>query len=264
MSTSPKKKRVSKVVPATLLLLAIALNAPEEGVTSIDLDRPAPPAPDEVMVLEELMGWVQGEYPDGFRAVGRNELAAAVRERQRSFQLFRSFADEDARRERIAALPYGGVIRSAADRHRLDGLLVASVIEAESGFNPYALSPRGAQGLMQVMPSIPGYPGEIGIYEPGVNIDVGTRYLGSLLRRFDGDLVLALAAYNAGPGAVERFSGVPPYRETRHYVARVLSLYVNYHRELWQTTGASEFVFDIDVLDAQNEPELTLVADASS
>ena len=74
------------------------------------------------------------------------------------------------------------------------------------------------------------------------------RYLRSLLRRFDGDLVLALAAYNAGPGAVERFQDVPPYRETKHYVARVLSLYVDHHQALWETTGASEFVFDVEEL----------------
>lgn len=246
------------------MLLAIALNAPEEGVTSIDIERPAPPAPDEVLVLEELMGWVQGEYPNGFQALGRTELAAAVRQRPRSFQLFRSFAGEQARRDRLAELPYGGMIRKIAERHRLDGLLVASVIEAESGFDPFALSPRGAHGLMQVTASTPGYPGETGIYEPRVNIDVGTRYLRSLLARFDGDLVLALAAYNAGPGAVERFSGVPPYRETRHYVARVLTLYVNYHRELWQTTGASEFVFDVEVLEAQVDSDLALGGNSSS
>ena len=150
-------------------------------------------------------------------------------------------------------MPYGGTIRQIAQRHRLDGLLVASVIEAESGFNPFALSPRGAEGLMQVMPSVPGYPEETGAYDPVTNIDLGTRYLRHLLRRFDGDLVLALAAYNAGPGAVERFQGVPPYRETRHYVTRVLSLYVDHHRELWETTGASEFVFDTEILEEPSE-----------
>ncbi len=244
------RRRLFKIVPATLFLLVLALNSPDEAGTSIDIDRAPPPSPAEVLVLEDLMGWVQGEYPNGFRAMGRTELAAAVREKPRSFQLFRSFTDRGARRERLSRLPYGRMIHTAADRHRLDGFLVASVIEAESGFNALALSPRGAQGLMQIMPSTPGYPGDTGIYEPGVNIDVGTRYLRTLLRRFDGDLVLALAAYNAGPGAVERFEGVPPYRETRHYVTRVLSLYVNHHRELWVTTGANEFVFDTDVLNA--------------
>ena len=247
MSSSPKSGRLAKVIPVTVFLLVVALNAPEEGVTSIDARRPEPPSPEEIQVLEELMDWVGVEYASGFQGLGRMELASAVRERPRSFQLFRSFTDETAREQRLAAVPYGGMIRKIAERHRLDGLLVAAVIEAESGFNPFALSPRGAEGLMQVMPSTPGYPAETGAYDPRVNIDLGTRYLRELLRRFDGDLVLALAAYNAGPAAVERFQGVPPYRETRHYVTRVLSLYVDHHRQLWETTGASEFVFDFDV-----------------
>lgn len=246
MSSSPNRCRLVKVLPVTLLLLVVALNAPEEGVTSIDSARPAPPSPEEVQVLEELMEWVGIEYAAGYQGLGRSDFAWAVRERPRSFQLFRSFTDKAARTERLASVPYGTMIRRIAERHRLDGLLVAAVIEAESGFNPYALSPRGAEGLMQVMPSTPGYPEGTGAYDPRVNIDLGTRYLHHLLRRFDGDLVLALAAYNAGPGAVERFQGVPPYRETRHYVTRVLSLYVDHHRELWETTGASEFVFDTE------------------
>ena len=244
------RARLSKVAPATMFLLVVALNTPEEGVTSIDVSRPAPPSPEEVLVLEELMDWVRGGYSSGFQGMAPLELAASVRERQRSFQLFRSFNDESVRRQRLAAIPFGRMIRRSAERHRLDGLLVASVIEAESGFNPWALSPAGAQGLMQVMPSTPGYPEETGAYDPSINIDLGTRYLRHLLRRFDGDLVLALAAYNAGPAAVERFEGVPPYRETRRYVSRVLELYVTHHQALWETTGASEFAFDTDVLGA--------------
>jgi soluble lytic murein transglycosylase-like protein len=246
VSKSLKRTRLSKVAPVTALLLVVALNAPEEGVTSIDTERPAPPSPDEVLMLEELMEWVQGEYRVKDAAIA--ELTGAVREKQRSFELFHLYNDDQARDERLSELPYGGTIRRIAQRHSLDGLLVASVIEAESGFNPEALSPRGAEGLMQVMPSTPGYPQETGAYDPVVNIDLGTRYLRNLIRRFDGDLVLALAAYNAGPGAVERFQDVPPYRETKHYVARVLSLYVDHHQALWESTGASEYVFDVEEL----------------
>ncbi len=255
MSKSPKR-RLSKVAPATLLFLVIALNAPDEGITSIDVARPGPPSPDEVLVLEELMDWVQGEYSSGFKGLGRSDLAWAVRERPRSFQLFRSYTDEAARKELLAGVPYGSMIRRIAQRHRLDALLVAAVIEAESGFDPLAQSPRGAQGLMQVTASLPGYPDEPRVYDPRVNIDLGTRYLRHLLGRFDDDLVLALAAYNAGPAAVERFEGVPPYRETHRYVARVLSLYVNHHRELWETTGASEFLFDTEPLAGSPAPSL--------
>ncbi len=247
------RRRLSKVLPATLVCLTVALNSPEEGSTSIDPERPAPPSPEEVQLLEELMDWVGVEYPNGFQGLGRGDLARAVRERSRSFELFHSYSDAAARRQRLSTVPYGGMIRRIAERHRLDGLLVAAVIEAESGFNPRALSPRGAEGLMQVMPSTPGYPEETGAYDPVTNIDLGTRYLRHLLRRFDGDLVLALAAYNAGPGAVERFQGVPPYRETRSYVTRVLSLYVDHHRDLWETTGASEFVFDTELPEVVTE-----------
>lgn len=251
MSSLYNRGRLAKVLPATLLCLAVTLNSPDEGSTSIDEARPAPPSPEEVQLLEELMEWVGVEYASGFQGLARSDLAWAVRERPRSFQIFRSYTDDAAREARLASVPYGRTIRRIAARHRLDGLLVAAVIEAESGFNAWALSPRGAEGLMQIMPSTPGYPAETGAYDPVTNIDLGTRYLRQLLRRFDGDLVLALAAYNAGPGAVERFQGVPPYRETRHYVTRVLSLYVDHHRELWETTGASEFVFDTDLFESE-------------
>ncbi len=260
MASSPKKSRLSKVVPATLLLLVLALNAPEEGVTAIDAARPGPPSPEEVLVLEELMEWVHDEYSTGFTGLGRSDLVWAVRERPRSFQLFRSYTDEAARKARLAHVPYGAMIRRIAQRHRLDGLLVAAVIEAESGFDPHALSPRGAQGLMQLTPSLPGYPDERRVFDPRTNIDLGTRYLSHLLGRFDDDLVLALAAYNAGPAAVERFEGVPPYSETRRYVTRVLSLYVNHHRELWQATGASEFVFDPEVTEDLSADALEVAA----
>lgn len=120
-------------------------------------------------------------------------------------------------------VPFGDQIVVAAARYRLDALLVASVIEAESNFRPDAVSPKGALGLMQVMP----FHVEDGSepFEPDVNLDIGTAYLASLLDRFDGDLALALAGYHAGPGAVDRWGGMPPYASTRHYVERVLALY---------------------------------------
>jgi soluble lytic murein transglycosylase-like protein len=99
---------------------------------------------------------------------------------------------------------------------------VNSVIKAESGFNVRAVSPKGAQGLMQLMPGTASQLGVPNAFDPQANVDGGTRYLRELLERYNFDLVKALAAYNAGPQRVEQFGGVPPYYETRAYVARIV------------------------------------------
>jgi hypothetical protein len=114
------------------------------------------------------------------------------------------------------------VIHDISDRHHLDPDLVNSVIHAESGFNPHAVSPKGAQGLMQLMPNTASNMGVSNSFDPSANVEGGTRYLRELLERYNFDLVKALAAYNAGPERVEQYHGVPPYRETRSYVARIV------------------------------------------
>jgi hypothetical protein len=114
------------------------------------------------------------------------------------------------------------VINGASDRTQIDPDLISSVIHAESGFNPHALSPKGAQGLMQLMPGTAANLGVGNAFDPGANVDGGTRYLRQLLELYNFDLVKALAAYNAGPLRVKQYHGVPPYNETRAYVARII------------------------------------------
>jgi soluble lytic murein transglycosylase-like protein len=114
------------------------------------------------------------------------------------------------------------VVASASGHYRLDPDLVNSVIKAESGFNTRAVSPKGAQGLMQLMPGTASQLGVPNAFDPRANVEGGTKYLRELLERYDFDLVKALAAYNAGPQRVEQYRGVPPYYETRAYVARIV------------------------------------------
>ena len=116
-------------------------------------------------------------------------------------------------------------ITEAAKAHGVDPRLVAAVARRESAFNVNAVSPVGAQGLMQLMPATAKYLGVKDAFDARQNLHGGTRYLRTLLDTFDGDLDLALAAYNAGPGAVAKYNGVPPYRETRAYVASIRASY---------------------------------------
>lgn len=124
--------------------------------------------------------------------------------------------------------PYKDVVNRACMMHGMDEALVRAVIEVESDFNRYAISTAGARGLMQLMPETMFYLGVRNPWDPDQNVQGGTMYLKNLLSRFSGDMKLALAAYNAGPGAVERYGSIPPYPQTRDYVQKVIHRYQKY------------------------------------
>ena len=119
-------------------------------------------------------------------------------------------------------------IQDAAQFNAVDESLIRAIIHAESAYQPEAQSPRGAQGLMQLMPATQQKLKVSDPFDPASNIKGGTRYLADLLLEFNGDITLAAAAYNAGPTAVRKYGGVPPYDETREYVKRVEILYHRY------------------------------------
>jgi soluble lytic murein transglycosylase-like protein len=119
-------------------------------------------------------------------------------------------------------------IQAAAEVFTVDGALIRAIIHAESAYQPEALSPKGAQGLMQLMPATQKELQVVDVFDPISNIEGGTLYLSRLLDQFNQNVELAAAAYNAGPGAVREYGGVPPYKETQEYVRRVKILYRRY------------------------------------
>jgi hypothetical protein len=117
---------------------------------------------------------------------------------------------------------YRELITTTAAKHGVDARLVHALIQVESAYHSRAVSPKGARGLMQILPSTGRQYGALDLFDPQVNLDAGVRHLKSLLKRFE--LPIALAAYNAGEGAVSRFGGIPPFKETRNYVSRILDI----------------------------------------
>jgi soluble lytic murein transglycosylase-like protein len=143
-------------------------------------------------------------------------------------QAVRGFVPDEVLEELLspaAGVELSRLIEESARRHGLDPNLVLAVVSVESGFRPGAVSPKGAQGLMQLMPRTAASLGVRDAFDPEQNVDAGVRHLEGLVRLYGGDLTRALAAYNAGQGAVARHGGVPPYRETRAYVRKVLERY---------------------------------------
>lgn len=129
---------------------------------------------------------------------------------------------------KLFPLRYDAIIKGVAQRYQVDPALVKAVIHAESRFNPRAISRKGAMGLMQLMPTTAKM---LGVRQPlaiSDNINGGVKYLAQLLKRYNGNVIKSVAAYNAGAGAVDSYGGIPPYRETRGYVAKVIELMRKY------------------------------------
>ena len=192
----PEPVKALKTAPAETANLPVALQA-------VPAPQPVPPAP--VALAPEA------------------PAAPAVMTTTRSAMAWLLDYDEG---RGMPQSPYGDLIYEVAKRYSLNPHLVAALIHAESAFNPRALSRKGACGLMQLLPATASRFGlrKREIFEPSKNLEAGMRYLQWLSKRFNGDPVRVLAAYNAGEGAVERHGGVPPYRETQRYVRKILGL----------------------------------------
>ena len=217
---------------ATAFFLAFSFQPTPSDPSIVDPARL--PRPEEDVLLRELASWTVGRPSSGLQVMTSADLDAALAPEPRQLTLFASELGVEEQRRFLQVLPFGTAMARAAERHELDGLLLAAVVETESRFSPRAVSPRGAVGLMQVLPSTAEAYGSPDLFDPHANLDVGSRYLRRLIKTYDGDLELALAAYNAGPAAVDRYGRVPPFRETRDYVKRVLARYEKHRQSVWE------------------------------
>jgi soluble lytic murein transglycosylase-like protein len=228
---------------ALLALVALAFDGRADAASRAPRHLPLLPVAsalpaDELRDLAKVKEWLASpaDVPGAAK-----RLVEEIREDRQSFEMFAGFHTEQERSAALVSTPYGREIAGAAEEHDVDCLLVASVVEVESTFRPGVGSHKGAVGLMQLLPDTAGL-SRRKLKNPCTNLDAGAAYLAKLIDRFDGDLGLALAAYNAGPTNVRRYNGVPPFPETQQYVQKVLARYVDYHRQLWHSSGALDLL----------------------
>lgn len=177
------------------------------------------------------------QLPDGSRIISDHALKGSQYKLVRTTQKVKGVGLLVASRTpqffRTDPTSYDNLIAKIARQYQVDPSLVKAVVHAESAFNPYATSNKGASGLMQLMPGTAEEYGVTDIYDPAQNIRGGVRYLSDLLQQYDNKSHLAVAAYNAGPTAVQRYRGIPPYNETRNYVKKVLRYKKRYASSNW-------------------------------
>ena len=212
-------------------------NAENAGSEQAAQPEPAPPAAD-LDAIEQRFSAMISNLTKQLAALERS-FTHAMRDLVKGFRAAASARTSSAAQIPSAAQPpataqapagagkFTGPIAAAAKRHELDPALLSAVVGQESGFRPRAISSAGAMGLMQLMPETARALGVRDPFDPAQNIDGGAKYLRGLIDRYHGRLDLALAAYNAGPGAVDRFGAVPPYAETQAYVKNILATYRN-------------------------------------
>jgi hypothetical protein len=216
---------------AAVLFLAFIFESTPSDTAPTDPYLMPPPA--ETQDIARFLVNGAGTSDGQFHAFRAGDLEGAVNPslEPRQLSLLDPGASPESRRRLLRRMPYGKDIVLAAERHQVDGLLLAAIIAVESGFTPRAVSSQGALGLMQVIPELAADYGVKGdLLDPRVNVEVGSRYVSGLIKDYKGDLERTLAAYNAGPGAVQRYKGVPPFAETRGFVREVLAHYAEYNR----------------------------------
>jgi soluble lytic murein transglycosylase len=170
-----------------------------------------------------VSAWEVYQYVDKEGIIHFTNVPSDPRYKPRSLSRLPNFPPE-----RYGYWDFHNTIETAAYRHGVDPLLVRAIIKTESDFDPYAVSNKGAQGLMQLMPPTALTLSVQNPFDPVENITGGVRYLRYLLNLFDNNLILALAAYNAGEGSVQKYNTIPPFEETRDYVTKVLKSYKQY------------------------------------
>jgi soluble lytic murein transglycosylase-like protein len=193
---------------------------------------------------------------------GSGNLVLSDRPKDPSARTFAVSAATSFRATRRVSNPrstmYDGIIEEHAAANGVQPALVRAVIQAESAFNPRARSVKGAMGLMQLMPATASDYGVVDPYDPRQNIRAGVAYLKSLLERYSNRVELALAAYNAGPGAVEKYGAVPPYRETKAYVAKIQN--ASTQTSVAPTVPAARIYRTVTVVDGREVPRYSNVA----